>query len=342
MLAVMKTAPGVGNVALCDIAAPTPAPGHVLLAVRAAGICGTDLHIYQDEFPSRPPVVLGHEVAGAVVAVGDGVDSTTIGRRVTTETYYATCGRCRFCRGGRPNLCPERRSIGSAVNGGFAPYLVVPVQNLHTLPEHISFQAGALTEPLACVVHAVLEQSRVSPGELAVIAGPGAIGLLTLQVVQAAGARAIVIGTGADEQRLALARSLGAFAALRVDDPQLQELLGDLTGGDGVDLVYECAGAGSAAQQLLKYVRRGGRYVQIGLFSGPVSWDLNQLCLKELTVTGSNASTSSAWRTAVRLLETGAVQTEALISHRFPLERWQEAFDIFVARAGAKLVLEPA
>jgi len=121
MQAVVKTARGEGNVALRELPQPRPGPGQVLLAVRAAGICGTDLHIYHDEFHTEPPVVLGHELAGEVVATGDGVTRISAGDRVTTETYFHLCGSCRFCRGGQPNLCPQRRSIGSGVDGGFAP-----------------------------------------------------------------------------------------------------------------------------------------------------------------------------------------------------------------------------
>jgi len=186
--AVVKTAPGVGHVEVCEIDEPSVPPGHVKIAVRAAGICGTDLHIYHDEFRSFPPVVLGHEVAGDVVEVGPGVENVRIGERVTTETYVSTCGRCHACRAGRVNLCPERRSIGSGAHGGFTSYLVVPGGNIHSLPKGTSYLAGALTEPLACVVHGALELPRVTPGDIAVVSGPGTIGLLTMQVVRAAGA----------------------------------------------------------------------------------------------------------------------------------------------------------
>ena len=138
------------------------------------------------------------------------------GDRVTTETYFHLCGQCRFCRGGQPNLCPERRSIGSGVNGGFAPFVVVPERNVHRLPETLSFQEAALTEPLACVVHGALELPKVTAGDVAVIAGPGAIGLLTLQAVRAAGAAAVMLGTPADSRRLALARELGALRTIDV------------------------------------------------------------------------------------------------------------------------------
>ncbi len=341
MKALMKVARGMGNVEVRDIDEPSPPAGHVKLAVRAAGICGTDLHIYHDEFPTRPPVVMGHEVAGQVVELGAGVTRVAVGDRVTSETYFSTCGVCRFCRAGQPNLCLERRSIGSAVNGGFTRYLVVPERNLHHLPDGIDDGAGALTEPLACVVHGALEMPSLTPGDLAVVAGPGAIGLLTLQVVKAGGARTVVLGTNADAGRLALARELGADHVVNVQQEDPTPLVMDLGAGFGADIVYECSGAGPAAQQLLSLVRRRGQYAQIGLFSAPVAWDLNQICYKELRVTGSNASVPSAWDRALRLMETGQVKTGPLISHVFALDDWRQAFDTFERREGVKLVFRP-
>lgn len=342
MKAVMKVAPGVGNVALQDVEEPVAAPGQVKIRVQAAGLCGTDLHIYKDEFRSFPPVVLGHEVAGEVAEVGEGVSGIEIGARVTTETYFSTCGVCRYCRNGQNNLCLNRRSIGSAVNGGFTQYLVVPAKNIHRLPPDVDFQAGALTEPLACVVHGVLSTPTVAPGDVAVIAGPGAIGLLTLQVVKAAGATVIVLGTDADESRLEQARNLGADYTINVQRENPAPLVADVTPeGLGADVVYECSGAGPAAQQLLELVRRRGRFVQIGLFGKPVAWDLDQICFKELVVTGSNASTPPAWVRALQLLASGSVRTAPLISHVFDVTDWQQAFDTFEARTGVKMILQP-
>ena len=343
MKAVMKVAPGVGHIELRDIPEPEARAGQVKLKVHSTGICGTDIHIYLDEFKSHPPVVLGHEVAGEVVALGDGVEGVEVGERVTTETYFSTCGACRYCRNGQTNLCLNRRSIGSAVNGGFTQYLVVPAGNLHRLPEAISFREGALTEPLACVVHGVLLNApTVRAGDMAVIAGPGAIGLLTLQVVKAAGADAIVLGTDADRQRLDLARQLGADHVVNVQADDPGPLVRDLTEqGMGADVVYECSGAGPAALQLLDLVRRRGRYVQIGLFGKPVSWDLDQLCYKELVATGSNASTPESWLRAIRLLNQGIVKTEPLITHTFPLRNWESAFEIFRQKGGIKTLLQP-
>ncbi|MGQ9909403.1 MAG: zinc-dependent alcohol dehydrogenase [Candidatus Flexifilum sp.] len=343
MKAVMKVARGVGHVELREIDEPQPGPGQVKIAVRAAGICGTDLHIYKDEFRSFPPVVLGHEVSGEIAAIGPGVEGIALGQRVTTETYFSTCGECLYCRTGHANLCLNRRSIGSAVNGGFTNYVIVPARNIHPLPNSVDDYSGALTEPLACVVHAVLTHHTISPGDIAVIAGPGAIGLLTLQVVKAAGATAVVLGAAGDEQRLDLARALGADHVLDVTSDQPDALIREITPeGLGADVVYECSGAGPAAQQLLTLVRRAGRYVQIGLFGKPVAWDLDQICYRELTVTGSNASVPSAWVRALQLLESGQVQTRPLITAVHEVADWRAAFDGFERKTAIKTVLVPS
>ncbi len=338
----MKVAPGVGNVAVCDIEEPHAQAGQVKIRVEAAGICGTDLHIYKDEFRSWPPVVLGHEIAGEIAEIGADVSGIEPGARVTTETYFSYCGECRYCRSGQTNLCLDRRSIGSAVNGGFTQYVIVPARNIHRLPDNVDFQAGALTEPLACVVHAVCSTPSVNPGDVAVIAGPGAIGLLTLQVVKAAGATVIVLGTDVDARRLELARELGADHIVNVQREDASALVKNLTeGGFGADVVYECSGAAPAAAQLLDLVRRRGRYVQIGLFGKPIAWDLEQVCYKELTVTGSNASVPWAWPRAIRLIGEGKVKTKELITHVFDVTDWDKAFATFESREGIKALLRP-
>lgn len=338
----MKTAAGAGNVEIRQVAEPSPGPGEALIEVAAAGICGTDLHIFHDEFRSNPPVVLGHEVAGTVVGVGDEVDDALVGTRVTTETYYSTCGVCRYCRSGHTNLCLERRSIGSAVDGGFTSLLKVPAKNLHTLPDSVSDRAGALTEPLACVTHALLDRPVIRPGDVVAIAGPGAIGLLATQVARAAGATVVVLGTAVDTKRLELAKELGAAHTVVVGEDDPVALLREITPeGLGADVVIECSGAGAAAGQLLTLARRRAHYLQVGLFGKPVSWDFDQVCFRELLVSGSNASTPESWLRALALLENGQVDTESIISGAYPLSGWREAFDDFEAKRGVKLLLVP-
>ncbi len=340
MKGVAKLRPGAGQVGLIDAPEPTAIPGHLVIEVTAAGLCGTDAHIYHDEYPCRPPVILGHEVAGKIVDVGSGVSRYAAGSSVTSEPYYTLCGLCPYCKAGMPNHCPQRASIGSGVNGAFARYVLVPERSIHLLPDGVDEWAGALTEPLACCVHA-LENSKVEPGDLAVITGPGAIGLMMLQVVKAAGARALVIGTDTDEARLALARRLGADATLIAGNDDLQNAVAERTEGVGADIAFECSGAGPGAQTALDLVRHRGRYVQVGLFGKPVLWDLEQVCIKEVQVHGTFATVASSWRKALALLQSGQLRTAPLISHRLPLDAWQQAFDLFEGRDGVKIVFSP-
>ena len=256
MLGVAKLAPGPGHI---DLVERTPADvpaGCVRLAVRAAGICGTDLHIEAGEYPSVPPVTMGHEVCGTVVETGAGVDAAWDGERVVSETYFSTCGRCRHCRAGRPNLCPERRSIGTHVDGAFAESVVVPAHGLHRVPEALADAAAALCEPLACVCQSLLDPPAIMPGDRVLVVGPGAIGLLAAQVAAAGGAEVEVRGTAQDGPRLALARDLGCETSLAGEDA---------LDGDAYDVTVDCSGAGPGIADALRAARPGGRHVQIGL-----------------------------------------------------------------------------
>jgi L-iditol 2-dehydrogenase len=340
MQGVAKLARGAGNVGLLEVPEPQVIAGHVLVEVKAAGVCGTDLHIYHDEYPSFPPVILGHEVAGVVAEIGQGVTSCHVGDLITCETYFSVCEKCEFCRAGLPNLCRSRKSIGSGVHGAFARYVLVPARNVHHLPPNVDELAGALTEPLACCVHA-LERTRVEPGDAVVVSGPGAIGLLMAQVVKAAGGRVVLLGTQADEARLSMGEQLGVDFVVNVQSADAQEIVAAMTGGLGADVVFECSGAEASAQNCLNLVRRRGRYVQVGVFGKPVHWDLDQVCFKELQVSGSFAHLPSAWRKALTLLASGQVQTRPLISTILPISEWQQAFDLFERRDALKIVLTP-
>lgn len=340
MQGVAKLAPGNGHVGLLDIPIPEIRPGHVLIDVKAAGVCGTDIHIYHGEYDSNPPVIMGHEVAGVVAEIGDGVTNCQIGDRVTCETYFYVCGRCHFCRSGLPNLCPNRKSIGSGVHGGFTRYLLVPDHNIHHLPANVDEIAGALSEPLTCCVHA-LERTRVEPGETVVVSGPGAIGLLMAQVVKAAGGTTVVLGTDVDATRLAMANELGSDLTINVMVDDAKAIIDEQTDGVGADVVFECAGAAASAQSCLELVRRRGRYGQVGLFGRRIEWDLDLVAYKELEVHGTFAHLPSAWRKALKLMAAEKVQTRPLVSAIMPITEWQAAFDAFERRDGLKIVLTP-
>ncbi|HET6682510.1 MAG TPA: alcohol dehydrogenase catalytic domain-containing protein [Gaiella sp.] len=324
-----KLAPGPGNVALAKRPEPVARPGHVVLEVAAAGICGTDLHIVDDEFPSRPPVTLGHEVSGVVASLGDGVDGGWLGARVVTETYFSTCETCASCRAGRRNLCPERRSIGSAVDGGFAARVEVPAGNLHRIPDWLDGTAAAMAEPLACCCQS-LPDGIVGEGDEVLVVGPGPVGLLAAQVAGAAGARVHVRGVPRDVGRLALAAGFGYETSTTEDAPSGE-----------FDVVVECSGHKSGIGFALDSARRGARYVQIGIAGKPVSIPFDLVCFKELTITSGNASTSASWRRALALVESRAVALEPLLSAAVPLEKWEEAFADSRAGLGVKYVLVP-
>jgi L-iditol 2-dehydrogenase len=323
-----KLAPGPGNLALADRPEPEPAPGHVVLSVVGAGICGTDLHIADGEYATVTPVTIGHEVSGIVTALGDGVDEGWLGARVVSETYFSTCDRCELCLAGRPNLCLERRSIGTHVDGAFAPKLHVPAPGLHRIPDRLDVHAAALAEPLACVCNSLLDRSTVDSDEDVLVVGPGSIGLLAAQVAGAVGARVHVRGTSRDAARLAKAQELGFETSSDDESPE-------------ADVVVDCSGAALGIALGLDRARRGGRYVQMGLAGKPVTIPFDLVCLKELTVTAGFASTPASWRRALELISERSVVLEPLISEVVPLEEWERAFAATRAAAGIKFVLDP-
>lgn len=330
-MALGKLDRGPGHLGLREQVVRPPGAGEVTLRVIAAGICGTDMHIEDDEFPSNPPVTMGHEITGEVAALGREVAESWLGARVAVETYFYYCEKCTHCRDGRPNLCDKRRSIGSHVDGGFAEWLTLPARNLHRLPDQVGRHAGALTEPLACVAQILFDPPLISSGDRVLVTGPGTMGVLTAQAVRAAGGVATLAGLERDRDRLDIAARLGIDTRVIGSDPIELDF----------DAVCECSGAESGARMAMDAVRKGGRYVQVGIFGHPVSLDIDQVLYKELTYTSGNASTPVSWERAIRLLESGQVVVDPLVTDVVPLAAWENAFAATRAGAGMKLVLDP-
>jgi L-iditol 2-dehydrogenase len=301
-----------------------------VLEVVGAGICGTDLHIADGEYQTVTPVTMGHEVSGIVVEVGDGVEGSWLGARVASETYFSTCGRCAHCLAGRINLCLERQSIGTHVDGAFAPRMVVPVTNLHRLPDWLDGHVAALCEPLACVCHSVLEpEPVVRAGDDVLVTGPGPVGLLAGQVARAAGGNVHVRGAPRDDRRLGAARELG------FETSTTEEGLVD------ADVVIECSGTEAGIAAGLGAARRGARYVQIGLAGKPVALPFDLVCFHELTISSGFASTPTSWEKALELVTDRRVELEPLRTGVVPLEDWERAFAATRAAEGIKFVLDP-
>lgn len=329
MKALAKLAPGPGNVGITEREAACPGAGQVAIEVRGAGVCGTDLHIEADEFRNVPPVTMGHEVSGVVAELGEGVEPDWLGARVVSETYYSTCGRCEWCRDGRVNLCPERRSIGSVVDGAFAPRVVVPAHNLHRIPDWLDEHAATLAEPLACVCQCLLDPPIVAPRDRVLVTGPGPVGLLAAQVARAAGGLVVVSGLASDDVRLGVARDLGLETALAGEEVADQ------------DVAVECSGSAGGATACLEAARRGGRYVQIGVFGKPVTVPLDRVFQNELVVTSGFASTPRSWRRAMSLIEGRVVELEPLVSEVVALREWERVFEDLRGGRGIKVVFDP-
>jgi L-iditol 2-dehydrogenase len=342
MKALMKLQRGEGFVELREIEDPVPKPDEVLVAVKRAGVCGTDIHILHDEFPkARPPFVLGHEFSGVIEDVGREVRDWKAGDRVVSETSAYYCGHCRFCRTGDTQLCPERQAYGYVQNGAFARFIVVKANLLHCIPDSVGYPEAALCEPVAVCVHSVLERVKVEPAEIALVTGPGAIGLIMLQVVKSTGTKVILCGTDSDRERLRLGNELGADRTVNIEREDLAPVVMEMTGGYGVDKSYECAGAKSAVADCLRLTRRGGTIVQVGLFGRPIEIPYEEIALKELSVIGCFAQNHHCWEPTLRLLEEGKVKTGSIISGEYPLDRWKEAFDRSERREGLKYLLYP-
>jgi len=340
---LVKYARGDGYTRLQEVEQTHPAPDEAVIAVKAAGVCGSDLHIYHDEMktPLEVPVVIGHEFSGEIIEVGSAVEDFKIGDRVTAVPNIWTCGKCRYCGSGYINLCSTRRVLGYSSNGAFAENCTVPVRCLYKLPENVDFLAGALTEPLACCTNGVIEQTGISAGDFVVITGPGAIGLLTLQLAKAEGGIVAICGVSGDEERLQLAKELGADYTIRVDKAAATEMIKEFTDGYGADVVLECSGAAAGAALALDIVMKRGKYTQMGLFGHPIEIDFELIAYKELQVTGFVSQKRSSWERAIKLMECGKISTKPLVSHQLPLDDWKRAFEMFEQRAGVKLILIP-
>ena len=332
MQGVTKRSNADGDIGLDARPEPRPRPGHVVLEVAAAGICGTDLHIRRGEYLVRPPVTVGHEVCGVVTERGEGVDAAWDGRRVVAETFFDTCGRCRHCRSGRPNLCRERRSIGTHVDGAMAPRVELPVWALHDVPAGLSDAAASLAEPVACVANSLFDAgAHVELGDRVLVVGPGAIGLLAAQVARACGGHVTVRGTASDRARLDLAERLGCAISTVGDD--LEE--------ESFDKAVECSGAGAGAADAIRLLDRRGHLMQMGLSGHDASLPFDLVCYRELTVTAGFASTPASWRRAMAMIRAGRLELEALVTDVLPLRAWEAAFDRSAAADGIKLVLDP-
>jgi threonine 3-dehydrogenase len=342
MQAIVKEqrAPGLK---VTSVPKPSAGPGEVLIAVRHVGVCGTDLHIADwDAWAQsriRPPVVVGHEFAGEIVAVGDGVAGLKTGQLVTAEGHIV-CGHCLQCRSGNGHICQNTRIIGVDRDGAFAEYIVMPAPNVFPL-EGIPTTVGAIMDPLGNAFHAVLAADI--PGSSVFIVGCGPIGCFAAGVARAAGA-AKVIASDVNEKRLELARCMGVHVTINAArDDVVQAVLAE-TGGEGADVVCEMSGVASALHQAFAAVRKGGRVQLLGIPKGDVPIDFaREIIFKGITVYGViGRRMYETWHQMRRYLSAGLLDPRPVITHQFPLAQIDEALATIRSGDAGKVVLEVA
>ena len=337
MKALVKHGDGDGNVSVTEMPVPEIADDEVLIEVKATGVCGSDIHIYRGTYATDLPLILGHEYAGCIVEVGVAVSGWRVGDRVVMENNPHACGMCAVCRKGCFNICPQKRAIGFRSHGCFAEYIKAPANVLHRIPDGLSYEAAALSEPMAVAVHATYERGVLQAGDFVVVFGPGSIGIMSALVAQQMGAsRVLVIGVERDIARMRIAEGLG----IQTVDSQAHSDWRDLA--SGADLVVEASGNRNAIRDGLDLVGRAGRFVPVGITgcdSISIPWDatLN----KETTVCFSYSSKPDNWRMALALLSSGKIRTEHLISDSFSLEDWEQAFRLTEESQRGKVLLIP-
>ncbi len=327
-----------------ELDTPTAGPGEVVVRSHVAGVCRTDLEMLHGGLTDprwvRFPLVPGHEWSGAVAELGEGVIDVAVGDRVVCEGMIP-CNRCRRCKEGATQLCLNYDQIGFTRGGGYGEYVRVPRHVVHRLPDHVSFAAGALVEPAACVLRG-LERTRPRPGETVGVVGIGTLGSLALKLALLYSPGALV-AYGVRPEELAFAERLGAGATVHVLEEDAVVTTQRLLGG-GLDVVIETAGSVDAIDLATSVVRPGGRVVLLGIAGEGKRLDLpaDRIMFGDMDVIGSCSYSTAAWSVVVRLLEQGVVDLDPIVTHRFPAHRFAEAFALLDERRGAvtKVVLE--
>ncbi len=323
MKAAVITGPRAIEMREMDV--PQPGPGEALIRVRNVGVCGSDLHFFRGEFPVAPDFILGHECAGEVEALGEGVTGFAKGDRVALE-LFTVCLTCVQCRGGNYHLCPSRKANGLNVPGGLREYMTVPQYAMYKLPDEVDFELGALVEPLAVDVHG-LRLVDMKFGERVAVLGAGTIGLLTIAAAKAMGA-SYIGATARHPHQKQMALAMGADAVFEAT-PEGYGALTKATGG--ADVVVETVGGhADTLGQAMSVVGVGGRICVLGAFTQPVTIHPIMFFLKEVRIFGSNCygrgGRQSDYDVAIEIMRRNAENLRQLITHRFPLERAAEAY----------------
>ena len=344
MLAVVNFAPQPLSVELREVPLPAIGDDDVLLDVQAVSVCGSDLHQYhgKQSWKVNYPVVLGHEFAGRIAQVGKRVHNFQGGERVVSETAAVLDENSPFVRSGCYNLDPHRLGFGYGVNGAMTKFVRVPERCLHHLPDDLSFEKAALTEPCCVAYNAVCVSSHVRPGDSVVVIGPGPIGLLCAQMATLSGASPlVVVGIPADGKRLEVAKQVGATLTLGARGEDIVASVKALDDGYGVDLVIDAAGVSSTMKLALDLVRPGGQVTKVGWGPQPYGFSMDPLVAKGVTLQGSFSHTWPMWRKVVSMLANGQINVDPILNRVAPLTEWRGCFEAMESGEIVKAVLKP-
>jgi len=322
---------GIRDIRVEDVPKPIPERGEVLIAVRATGICGTDIHFYKGEWSVPIPLIPGHEFSGVIAEVGKDVRGMEEGWHVVAEPNIP-CGSCYFCRLSEKNFfCLNLRATGVDTNGAFAQFVKIPASNIYRIPSHLEFEVAAMIEPVACCVRG-MDQAGIRLGDFVAIVGAGPIGLILMQLAKMNGARSVLV-SDISADRLEMAKSLGADHIVNTSEEDLTRAVGDLTGDIGVDVAIEAVGKPETISQAIGIARRGGRVNIFGVSPQDAVLSVKpfDLYAKELTITTSYRSPFTFQR-AVDLVSSGKLVLKPLITHVLPLEKIVSAFGIVERR----------
>jgi len=331
MNALVKVAPGPGPKAMQVVQRPVPkcGSGEALIRVNVASICGSDLHMYLGEIECKAGIVMGHEFVGRIEAIADDVDGWRSGDRVTGELHVGACGRCEYCTHDMVMMCPAKTPPGWASDGVFAEYIKLPASLLHRVPDSVTDQLAALTEPIAGIL-GVVDVLGVRPSDFVVVLGDGPIGLTAANVARALGAAQVaLVGSGdRSPHRLASARRIGLDAVLDHDQDDVVAVIMAATCGIGADVVIEAAGGEEALRTATHAIRPAGRMCAIGLSGTPsISVEWNEMMKKRIQVAFEWSADAASFERALSLLADGALSFPDDMVRAYTLNEWQDAFE---------------
>lgn len=344
MKALVKKGKGVSNLGMQEVAIPKIGEEEVLIKVKAGAICGTDLHLKYDRYPSTTPVVIGHEFSGVVEEVGNQVKGWKKGDRVISEGNIETCGKCYYCKAGVSHVCEDKKYLGVDVDGSFAEFVKIPARLVHKIPEGLSFEEASLAEPASAAIHALLEDNQVEAGDFVVVLGSGPIGLLAAQVAKAVGAGKVLI-TGIDPDvpiRLKVAEELGVCDYIvNADKEDPVKVVGEATGGRGADVVLDASGSSRALEQGFGMVRRKGVFAAFGIGAEVVRVPWKKMINEVIRIQFCRSYTYLSFEKFCSLASLGRLKLKPLITEEYPLREWKKAFGSMERRESVKALLIP-